>query len=464
MFQRLVLLFCLVVSVSGLGGCATTSLFTPYPERAAAYRQAAATGSFQPALDDLNQRRDDADRILFLMERGRLAQLAGDTDASQRDFADAITAIGQADQRAIVSARHTLALGAAMISNDNSIPYEGAAYERVFLHHFQSLNYLAKGDLEGALVEVRRANGLQEQAARDHQALIDSAREEAGNRGAAADTSHFQRYFAPLDDAANHVRNAFQNAYTFYVSGLLYEAAGKLDDAYIDYKRALAIHPENPYLQQDVLRLAQTLGRKDDITSISGRVALLPPPPAGSGSVVFLYEEGFAPVKQAVTVPIPWPEAWYVVSFPTYTEAWAPAPALEISNGAQRLGTAPVVDVQALASRALRDDLYPMIVRQTLRAVAKHELQQRMDQQGGLIGMATWVYNLVSEQADLRSWQTLPHSAQIARMWLPAGPQTLSLAGPYTQTTMTVPVQSGRITVVQIIAAGGKVYSKSYLL
>jgi len=465
MMLRLCKLLSLLIVAACLGACASTSLFTPYPERAAAYKQAIATNNFLAPLNDLDGHRKSADKLLFMMERGRLEQLAGNTDASLADYADAIADYRASDNRATISASHTVALGAAMISNDNSIPYEGAPYERIFLHQFQALNYVAKGDLPGALVEVRRANALQEQARNEHQKLMDDAKSDADNKSVTVDPARYQQYFGPLDDAANRVKDSFQNAYTFYTSGLLYEASGKLDDAYIDYKRALEIYPDNPYVQQDVLRLAQALNRNDDVKALAGRVQLLPPPPPGSGAVVVLYEEGFAPVKRAITIPFPIPYVWFTVSFPVYQDAWAAGPPLHIVNGAQSLASAPIVDVQALATRALKDDLYPMLVRQTLRAVAKHELQQQLQQQGGdLLGFLGMAYNIISEQADLRSWLTLPHSAQIARMLLPPGPQTLTLQTPYTQTTMTVPVSSGRITLLRVSNEGGRLYMASYPL
>jgi hypothetical protein len=463
--SRLASLLCLLLAAAALGGCATSSLFIPYPARAADYKQAVASGNFAPALKDLDGRRHSEDKLLFLLERGRLNQLAGNTDASLADFGDAISAFQAIDDRALVSASHTLAQGTAMISNDNSIPYQGAPYERIFLHQYQALNYIARGDMQGALVEVRRANTQQEKARDAHQALLDDARQNADKKQVAVDPSHYQKYFAPLDDAANHVRDGFQNAYTFYTSALLYEAAGKFDDAYIDYKRALAVYPDNPFAQQDVLRLAKQLKRSDDVTALAGRVPLLPPAPADYGTVVVFYEEGFAPPKQAVTIPFPWPYVWFTVSFPVYNQPWSAGVPLLIRNGAQNLSSAPIVDVQALASRELKDNIFPMLVRQTLRAYTKHELQQRVEQQsGGLLGFFVAAYNIVSEQADLRSWLTLPHSAQLARLMLPEGQDVLTLQAGVTQTAVTVPVQRGRITLLRVTSAGGRLYTAAYPL
>lgn len=448
-----------------LAGCATSSLFQPYPQRAQAYKQAIAAADFQKPLKDLDSRRSDKDRLLFLLERGRLAQLAGDTDASLGDYTQAIDAFRSIEDRARISASYTLAQGTALISNDNAIPYQGSPYERIFLHQFQALNYVAKGDLPGALVEVRRANLEQEQALREHEKLVEKAATDAEQGKVKVDPANYQSYFAPLDDSANRVKNAFQNAYTFYTSALLYEAAGEYNDAYIDYKRALEIFPDNPYVQQDVFRLAQRLGRRDDVKAMAGRIKEAPATAPGEGTVVVLYEEGFAPSKQAITIPFPWPYAWYMVSLPTYGQPWQGSSPLAIQVPGRSLQSAPIVEVQALASRALKDDLLPILVRQTLRAYTKHEMaKQTQQQQGDLLGFLVSAYNFISEQADLRSWQTLPGNAQIARLNLPAGPQAFTLNTAQTQAAVTVPVSRGRMTLLRVTYAGGRLYTASYPL
>lgn len=48
--------------------------------------------------------------------------------------------------------------------NDNLNEYEPADYELGFLHLYLGLNYVRNNDLDGALVEMRRANQVQEAA------------------------------------------------------------------------------------------------------------------------------------------------------------------------------------------------------------------------------------------------------------------------------------------------------------
>ncbi|MEL0642622.1 tetratricopeptide repeat protein, partial [Pseudoalteromonas aliena] len=67
-------------------------------------------------------------------------------------------------------------------------------------------------------------------------------------------------HYPSMGNVTRDVINGFQIAYTFYLSALLYQSAKQYNDAYIDYKKALAIHPNNIYLQQDVMRLAKKHG------------------------------------------------------------------------------------------------------------------------------------------------------------------------------------------------------------
>ena len=46
---------------------------------------------------------------------------------------------------------------AALVTNDNIRPYRARPFELLLMYQYQILNYLAIGDLDGALVEVRRA-------------------------------------------------------------------------------------------------------------------------------------------------------------------------------------------------------------------------------------------------------------------------------------------------------------------
>src|SRR5439155_14929168 len=63
-----------------------------------------------------------------------------------------------------------------------------------------------------------------------------------------------------------------------------------------------------------------------------------------------------------------------------------------------------------------------------VRAAIKRGITQKLQKEAGLFGRIVGdVFTLVSEHADLRSWETLPDTWQAARVFLPAGTHELVL-------------------------------------
>lgn len=450
-----------------LTGCAASSVFSPYPNQAQEFRAAIDTGKEADTLKKLDGKRNNADRILYLMERGRVGQAAGTTDDSLADFSDVLAAMDANEEKAKLSLTDTGAQGATLMTNDNAIPYKGEAYERIFVHHYQALNYLGKQNLEGAGVEIRRANQYQVEAADAHNAEIAKAEEEAQQHSVSANPDDFASQFAAMDAVTGKVKSSFQNAYTFYLSGLIYEALREDNNAYIDYKKAIEIFPDNRYLQDDVLRLAKRLSMSEDYARYSKQFNRTAPVASnGAGSIAILYEEGFVAAKDQFMLPLPTVHGWVSVAFPIYNSPWQAPAGLSVSAGGMALGsTETIVDVHALAAKALKERLPAMLVRQTLRAAAKYTMQKEANDRGGaLAGITTQIYNLVSEQADRRSWLTLPRDAQILRGALPSGQHTLTLSAGVQQQTTSVTVQADRITLLHVINSGSRMVIHSYAL
>ncbi len=468
--RKLPRLMLLVVVMLLLGGCAAGSIFTSYPKQIQPIKIQLETRQYTQAQAALDGRQDDADKILYLMEKGRVAQLAGDTEASIEDFRRVIEAFEENDGKARVSVSDTSAQGAALLTNDNAIPYTGEGYERVFVHQFQAMNYLMAHNLEAAMVEVRRANQEQQYELERFEDEVADAEENA--REQMGKNDGFMDSFASLQVVAGQVKNSFQNAYTFYVSGVLFEATGKPNDAYIDYKKALEVFPDNVYVQRDVLRLAQTLGMREDYERFSKKFGNADSPlKADEGEIVLLFEHGFAPVKTDVNINLIIDHGVRSIAFPTYTGQWR-APSLlnvSISDGAlvgKTIGeTSPIVSVQALAAKALVERLPGMMVRQVLRIVAKAKARE---QGGKLLGdfgaLAIDVFNVVTEQADRRSWLTLPHDAQILRSSLPEGQYQLQLQNGTAVGSMDIKVVPGKKTLIRVVATGNTFHTASVVL
>lgn len=449
-------------------GCAATSTFTAYPHKI----QPLITSMSNRTPIDLSQcmlsECKSNDLILYNMERGRFAQVTGNSDVSMSDFRASMEKIRENDEKALISASAIGANLAATLVNDNAIPYEGEGYERVLLHHYQALNYLKKKDLEGAGVEVRRANAEQNESLKRFEKEIYKAREEAERKKVRGGASSVESRYAQMDEVAGKVKNSFQNAYTFYLSGFIYELLRQPNDAYIDYKKALEIYPENRYLQKDVLRLAEKLEMREEFEELKQRFSVdnqrfIDENGAGSGELLVLFEDGFVPQKHEIKIPVPINRGSLItIAFPIYQEKWSPQIPLRILNKGEFIGsTEPICDVRALAVKALREKAPLIAARQIIRAVAKGVAAAEAKKRMGELGQfASNVWNLISESADLRSWLTLPANAQVLRTTLPAGSYKMALQHPMAAgvTYADIKISAGGKTVLQVVRAGGQIY------
>ncbi len=441
-----------------LSGCAATSVFNPYPNQAQAFRQATLGGAdTATVMAKLDAKRASADRMLYLMERARLAQLQGDYATSKQDFETVIAGFEAVANKAALSLSGAGATGSALLTNDNAIPYQGYAYERVMVHQFQAFNYLGLGDAPGAAVELRRAQQMQRELELKYADEIAKAQGEATQNNIFV--SEFDNYFTGMDSIAGRVKNSFQNGYTFYTSAVIWEALGEYNDALVDYKKALELAPDNAALRDDVIRANQYF---------DGRAAKPASASLPQGSVVVLFEQGFVPAKKPVGLPIPTMDGGvFSIQFPIYDglDYTPPTPLTVRSDDNTLATTALLVDTGALAVKALREQVPAMLVRQILRARSKYEMQKQAAKQGGVLGQfAANIYNLVSEQADLRSWLTLPANAQGVRLALPAGNRSLEFVGAAGSLSLPVAVHAGRTTIVRVVEANGRLTTQTYAL
>lgn len=458
-----------------LFGCSATTIFTSYPAKIEPLKALAAPVEPQNFELLLASERSSNDKILYNLEHGRLAQVLGYTETSQSSFSVAINAVRENEQRATVSASRIGSNLAAIMTNDNALPYEGEGYERVLLHHYQALNYLLQNNLEGAGVEFRWANTEQNEALLRHEKELTKAEEKSKDGsfdGNALENPAIQQQYAQLNEVAGRVKNSFQNAYSFYLSGLIYELQGEANDAYIDYKKALEIYPDNRYLQKSVITLAKKLAMSDDLLELERR---FPQTVAGmshnknnmddSGEIILLFEDGYVPPREELNISFPLASGLTTLALPFYRVGWSDPLPLELQIDGQTVEvSSPICDVRVLAVKSLQEKMPIILTRQLIRAVAKAVAQKEAKDRLGPMGqLGMMAFSLVSERADLRSWLTLPENVQILRAKLPAGQQTLNLSQQGTLSTISadVEVKAKGKTILYVVKRGGQFHLSS---
>ncbi|MEO6697908.1 MAG: hypothetical protein ABIR53_00715 [Paraperlucidibaca sp.] len=395
--------------------------------------------------------------VLSPLQDGRHAMLAGEPQASKAAFAKAMLSIAADDDRALISASDSARTGAALVTNDTLRRYAVAPYERLFLHSYQALNYLALKQPEAAAVELRRADAWQRTQALAYADTIAAAARE-GNDLLASDANAL----GALDSAAARVRSSTQHAGALYLSGLFYEAQDALNDAFIDYRAAWQAQPSNAQLASDTSRLAQRL-RFDDPAPRSTPVPspLTVGQDSNAGDIVVYWERGEIPDKVAFQLPLINSSAFTLVSIPYYPSQGAPAARLSLQLDGQSPIAELLVDTHALAARTLREQLPGILLRASVRAVAKQQLQRQLNEQSPGLGLLGTIFSLVSERPDLRQWSNLPAQVYVMRQRISAGTHSISVAG---DTALSVPVRAGKITLVHVVTSPRVSYSRIYPL
>lgn len=465
----------LVVSAL-LSGCATmglSDLFLSYSTVLQPVRTQLQLGQWPEAMAAIPASEpDDNNFVLDRLQQGRIAFLLRDWRASKQQLDAAATQLAWLDQQAEYRVSHGLQQAGSLLSNDQAIAYQAADYEQTLLHHYQALNYLFLGQTEDALVEIRKANQVQERALVTRERDILAAQEEIQRAGLSQELALAQQGLPDLPVTPGSLKGRFQSGYTFYVSALLYEATGALNDAYIDYQRALEVAPENPVLQDDLLRITARLGLKSEYAAYQQRfgrpsaaTATSGSPSTDQGQILVLYEEGMLEPLQEFFLPLPIATSagdfrTFTVAFPWYGSTQLPVAAGQFLLDGQSTRTEPLVSLQGLASQSLQERLPGLMMRQLLRLASKEALRHQASTQGGDLGnILVGLYNTFSEHADTRSWSTLPAGVSIWRRTVPAGNHAIAVGQGTAMQQLSVPVVKGKVTLVWVNQLGANIVS-----
>ncbi len=434
-------------------GCANLSagnLFSHYSAQNAKVYQELQAGEYQRAQDALND--SVGGEILDNFEKGRVSFLNKDYQGSFDYLSQSDQAVRQQQDLAVISVSESLTSVGALAINDNLSTYYPADYELGFLHLYLGLNYLKNNDLQGALIEMRRANQVQEKAKKEREESLAAAEEELKISGIAPNMGSV---LSNYPDAGKTLQ-AVQNGYLLYLSALLYETDGDLNAAYVDYRRALAVSPNNAEVIDGTMRVARRLGMQEDLAKLQSRYGESKAISGGDAKVIVLEEQGVVEALQGWKVSLPVYDsqgnsALYSLALPYYRNT-THVPYSSLFLNGEALVSDKLVDVDLMAQQGLSERMPSMVVRQVLRVVAKDRIRKETANKEENVGNLLFnVWNTLTEQPDTRSWQTLPRVALSASSIVNSGVQTLIVDGQEYQFNVT----EGRTALVWISRQGG---------
>lgn len=186
-----------------------------------------------------------------------------------------------------------------------------------------------------------------------------------------------------------------QDIFTRSLMALSFMAAGQSDSAGVEYRK-----------------LSQDFG--------------LPPPESGKQSELILFiATGFIQPKLPGDLLI---SVDARISFPYYPPFSENPPSVQVFADSRSLPLQRADSVlAAISSQALADRGKRIAAKQALRVAAKYNLSERIEDEDALAGGIVKLLFLALEQADTRSWETLPAYLTLVRVPLTPGAHTLTL-------------------------------------
>jgi hypothetical protein len=245
---------------------AACSTLTHYPTETQDLVDDFNTGSSAEALAEAEKHwTKGLNRLAYLLEGGMILHVGGRPKESSAAFTEAEWVIRYHEEKALLSLSKGAAQLGTLFMNEKTLPYRGEPFEKVLVNTYKATNYLFLHDYEGARVEIRRSFARQKENQRMHQKESQRIEEEARSKGISARHAlrEVNRHYEDQREIARRVRSLYEDAFTYYLSAIVYELNREYNDAYIDLKRVQKLRPGVPYVEDDLLRMAKLSGLSD---------------------------------------------------------------------------------------------------------------------------------------------------------------------------------------------------------
>jgi hypothetical protein len=240
--------------------------------------------------------------------------------------------------------------------------------------------------------------------------------------------------------------------------GMLYEAAGEINDAFISYKKAYEgykLYDDQfktacpSFLKTDLVRTAAVLRFDDDRKRFEKEFGIrYTKPRKKEGSVVMIIHSGRGPIKEEnkIKVTIPDNDAvlhTFTVAVPKFVSRERIPSVYDVEVSSKDVPSRKVTVelgefVTEIARKSLDDRIGMVYLKAGGRALlkflaseaAKKEWKKDGDETGNFFkSLLVDIAVDATEQADVRTWRTLPNQLLLVRLDLPPGTHNFTLTG-----------------------------------
>ncbi|PIE19524.1 MAG: hypothetical protein CSA65_02015 [Proteobacteria bacterium] len=381
----------------------------------------------------------EQDRVMYWMNEGMLLHLLGrykeSTDVLQK-------AERRSEELFTKSIRKSIK---AKFTSEAATDYQGEDYEKVMINVVKALSFMNANKMSGALVEARKINEK-------------------------------LTYF----NSKYQKKNVYnQDGFAHWLMGLLFETEKSYDDARIAYMKAIKLYEGHfggkfgiappPYIYEDLMRV--TIMNND--TDLLPKFKATYGPKGGTGAtvaalkrkgeVIVFHLNGEGPTKSDFFINCIFRNAlqWFcdgrpggefiqrkriVLSRPGYTALKIAFPRLHlhrprirtltINVGGAMGESVPAEPINPIAAKTFRDKTARVFKNAIIRAITKVLTQKAAGAAGKAVGgkslgflakLTTSVINQATEEADKRTWTTLPARIDVARVFARPGVHQVQL-------------------------------------
>ncbi|MCP3659192.1 MAG: hypothetical protein GY830_02285 [Bacteroidetes bacterium] len=377
-------------------------------------------------------------RLLYYLDKGYFAHLAGDYSISNEAFKEAKKLYDDYFTKSVSNA------AASMAVNDKIQPYYGETFEISMLYFFKILNYLKLNQAESAAVEARAVN----------------------------------HYLKTLTNNNWSKKVYKDDAFLQYITGLVYEINGETNNAFISYRKALYLYKNSRFFNivapQDLydatINMGKQLGFNSEIRTLKKdfkKQAKNYTPKNKNSELIIFHYNGLVPHKIANTIEVSFNKAWanvnayksetqedkdietasrvansiiasdqIIVSVPTFSNTPYNIYATELSIENQNIIMPPTTSLGHITLENFKDEKGKIYAKAMARSAIKFALirateeasqENLSDIAGFLIGAGLRTTASLTEDADIRSWRVIPAQINMARLKVDTGTYKLNL-------------------------------------
>ncbi len=382
---------------------------------------------------------DGDDQLIWLLEKGTVERANNNIAKSSQTFEQAISLFDKYESEPDIKISEE---ATAFVANQSYTTYKGYFYDKIMATIYQSLNYIELNDYDNARAKIIKLGNYQKESVsaniekieKEEKAIRDASQKQISNNTkntaktkieleqntkSILSNSEWEKYYPDYKtpDPSQIAKRNYATAYGYFISGIFFLHLGE-DIA--DIQNA-----------QDMFRLATSMigGNSKSFDYCYNNAESASNGKAITNTTYIIYETGSAPLRQQFKINIPLFIAdsklpHVSLNFPYLQYRNSYTQDLKVSANNTNYSLETISNFDDIIKTEFYDTLPSTITKTLLSATAKATTQYFLAQASGdfdiLVNIAGGIYQSYMNNADLRTWTTLPKLVRIVAFPTPA--------------------------------------------